>query len=157
MTPEEKKAKLAWLKVVLMEHVKLWLKANNKPPITDEELWRFIEPLLHAQTPPEMIVTMLELHLSNDDKSKVYHDAINRMHARMLTWRQGHKTLEVLIHWRDIPIKGHKTYVVATIRDALQIGLVTVNEPGYEMLKAMCEPEEDEPTLQMVRQAIERT
>ena len=78
-----------------------------------------------------------------------------RMHKRMNEWRAKHTTDEVTVLWREIG--GEKVIVVIPIRSALQIGLVHTNEHGYEMIKAMCEPEEIQPTMNQVRTAIELT
>lgn len=69
----------------------------------------------------------------------------------MTKWRKANPTTPVTISFH-IP---EKVVIITTIRGALSLGLCRVNKHGYEMIKAMCEPEDDEPTISMVREAIE--
>ena len=78
-------------------------------------------------------------------------EAILRLHHRMQAWRTKHPKADVTIFWRD----QEHVIVIAVIRDAIRAGLVHVNQNGWDMIRAMCEPEEHEPTLNMVRTAIE--
>jgi len=80
-----------------------------------------------------------------------YKAALKRLRKRMNKWRKANPTTPVTISFH-IP---DKVVIITTIRGALSLGLCRVNKDGWEMLKAMCEPEEAEPTISMVREAIE--
>jgi len=79
-----------------------------------------------------------------------YERDIKMMWCRMQDWRSKNPKSEVRVIFKSTP----KMIVVAPIRTALQLGLVQVNEHGYEMLRAMCEPMKDQPTMAMVELAI---
>ena len=76
---------------------------------------------------------------------------ITRLHHRMQQWRKDNPTAEVQIFHRG----DDKLVVICKVRDAMKLGFMHVNAPGWEMIKAMCAPEKQEPTYNMVRLAIE--
>lgn len=76
---------------------------------------------------------------------------ITRLHHRMQAWRTANPKADVVIFWRE----QEGLVVIATIRSAIKLGFCHVNQPGWDMLRAMCEPEKDEPTMNMVKLAIE--
>lgn len=78
---------------------------------------------------------------------------VTRMHHRMQSWRTENPKVEATIFWRTPP--DGTVMIISTIRMAIQLGFVHVNQSGYDMIRAMCEPEQHEPTLNMVRAAIE--
>lgn len=78
-----------------------------------------------------------------------YDKAIDRMKQRMDQWRKDNPTVTAEV------IFNGKVFVIGGIQDALLLHLVKVNKGGYEMLKFMCEPERNEPTVTMVRFVIE--
>lgn len=78
-----------------------------------------------------------------------------RMHHRMQAWRTKNPKADVSIFWKEPTMGKSKIVVVATIRDAMMLGLVHTNDQGFNMLKAMCETENPQPTVNQVRTAIE--
>ncbi len=75
---------------------------------------------------------------------------IIRMHDRMWEWRKSNPDVTAMVQF----FAANKVIIVAGIYQALAVGLVKVNSLGYDMLKTMCEPEPDEPTIEMVKAAI---
>jgi hypothetical protein len=86
-----------------------------------------------------------------------YHKQINAMWCRMQDWRSKNADKNVMIAFKTPPKVGKaEVVIICPIHTALQLGFVTVNEHGYEMLKAMCEPCGDaQPTVAMVQAAID--
>ena len=71
------------------------------------------------------------------------------MIKRMSDWRKANPDKTVMISF-------HKEMVIiGTMRQALEARLIQVNEHGYDMIKTMCEPEKEEPTVIMFRLAME--
>jgi len=82
--------------------------------------------------------------------TKDYYDAaINRMRKRMAKWRKDNPTKTASIQFRSDVV------VIGTAWGAYQAGILLADKGGYELLKAMCEPEKHEPTYMMVKAVLE--
>jgi hypothetical protein len=84
------------------------------------------------------------------DMPPEYFETIKAMHGRMMDWRRANSTVTAVVGFKF----SDNMIIISTIRGAIMLGLVTVNEAGYEMIRAMCEPEASEPSVSMVQAAI---
>lgn len=79
-----------------------------------------------------------------------YEATVRKMHERMQAWRKANPDVTAIVQF----LGTDNVIIVSPIHPALVLGLVKVNEHGYRMIRAMCEPEPDEPTIEMVKKAI---
>ncbi len=82
-----------------------------------------------------------------------YHAAIAHMREKALEWAKANPTKEATIQWR-IPTNA---VIMGSISDGLCFGLVKPNPDGLEMLEFMFEQMEHEPSIVMVRMALDES
>jgi hypothetical protein len=79
--------------------------------------------------------------------------AIAALRARMLDWIASHPTRSPKIVWHY----PKNAIVIATILDAMKIGMLVPNQDAVDMMAFMCAGlgDNEEPSLAMLRAAIE--
>lgn len=70
------------------------------------------------------------------------------MRKRMSKWRTDNPNVTAIISF------DNKFEVITDVHTALFIGVIKVNEHGYNMLKAMCEKEKELATISMLKLAL---
>jgi hypothetical protein len=80
-----------------------------------------------------------------------YESRVLAMAERARTWRENNPDRVAKVQFNFPP----QVCLIATINDAIEHGYVTTNEAGAELVQALRAPGEDEPTVLMVRIALE--